>query len=176
MHAPDAGESLPKASQVLEYVLDSYAVLAYLNREEGADVVADLIARTSDETRLFLSVVNLGEVGYIVEREHGEDKLSKTLDRIRRLPIVFVGVDERTALAAAHVKANHRVSYADAFVIALAQESKATVVTGDPEFRSVDKKVDILWLREPNPKREISDRKTARERRAAYRGKPKRKG
>ena len=62
------------------------------------------------------------------------------------------------------------MSYADAFAIALAQELNATIVTGDPEFRSVEKIVDILWLREITLKR-----KQPREARTAYRVKPKRK-
>jgi len=48
--------------------------------------------------------------------------------------------------AAAHIKAHYRVSFADAFAIALAQESTATAVTGDPEFREVEKLIPILWL------------------------------
>lgn len=82
-------------------------------------------------------------------------------------------MDEKTVLAAAHIKANYAVSYADAFAIALAQELKATVVTGDPEFGGVEKMVDILWLREPTPKKKTAEGKAARERRAVYRVKPK---
>ena len=44
------------------------------------------------------------------------------------------------------MKANHRISYADAFAAALAQEYGATVVTGDPEFRSLGEKVSVEWL------------------------------
>jgi predicted nucleic acid-binding protein len=40
----------------------------------------------------------------------------------------------------------HSVSFADAFAIALAQESAATVVTGDPEFKEVEKLIPVLWL------------------------------
>jgi predicted nucleic acid-binding protein len=49
-------------------------------------------------------------------------------------------------LAAAHLKANHRLSYADAFAAALAREYNAAVVTGDPEFRALGDKVRLAWL------------------------------
>ncbi|HEX16514.1 MAG TPA: type II toxin-antitoxin system VapC family toxin [Deltaproteobacteria bacterium] len=49
-------------------------------------------------------------------------------------------------LAAAHIKAQYAVAYADAFSVSLAQELGATVVTADPEFKRVASLVDILWL------------------------------
>jgi ribonuclease VapC len=130
----------------------------------------DLIANATGKTRLFLSIINLGEIAYIIEREHGAPQWQNTLERIRTLPIAIVGVDEPIVLSAAHIKAEHPVSYADAFAIALAQRLQATIVTGDPEFQEVEKLVNILWLREPTTKK-----RTTRERRAAYRTRSKRK-
>ena len=49
-------------------------------------------------------------------------------------------------LAAAHIKATHAMSYADAFVVAAAQEMRATILTGDPEFRTVEGLVPVEWL------------------------------
>lgn len=48
--------------------------------------------------------------------------------------------------AAAHLKARHHISYADAFAVALAQELGATLVTGDPEIREVENLVGVEWL------------------------------
>ncbi len=107
---------------------------------------------------------------YATERERGIEEATNRLADVRRPPITLVGVTEQRVLAAAHVKAKHAVSYADAFAIALAQELNAAIVTGDPEFQSVEKIVDILWLRELAPKG-----KEARERRAMYRVKLRRK-
>jgi len=39
------------------------------------------------------------------------------------------------------------VSFADAFAIALAQDKKATVLTGDSEFTQVESLVPIHWLK-----------------------------
>lgn len=81
------------------------------------------------------------------ERERGTQKATEMLDDIHHLPITLCGIDEKRVLAAAHIKANYPVSYADAFAIALAQEFGATVVTGDPEFKEVESVVPVLWLR-----------------------------
>ena len=100
------------------YVLDSYALFAYFGDEEGADIVADLIKRTAEDVSLFLSLINFGEVAYITEREKGTRRAVELLEDIRRLPITLSRIDEQRVLAAAHVKAHHPVSYADAFAIA----------------------------------------------------------
>jgi ribonuclease VapC len=60
---------------------------------------------------------------------------------IRQLPIEILPVDEQTVLAAAHIRANYAVSYADAFAIAGAQEVGGIMITGDPEFRAVEEEV-----------------------------------
>jgi ribonuclease VapC len=128
------------------YVLDSYAILAYLEGEPGADLVADLLRRTVQEAVLFMSLINFGEIAYIAERERGTQQAKAILQDIRRLPILLGGVNEQRVLAAAHIKAHYPLSYADAFAVALAQELDATVVTGDPEFKTVESLVPVLWL------------------------------
>jgi ribonuclease VapC len=129
------------------YVLDSYALFAYFEDEEGADIVAELIKGTVEGVSLFLSLINFGEMAYITERERGSQAAMEMLDDIRHLPILLCGTDEGRVLAAAHIKARYPVSYDDAFAIALAQELGATVLTGDPEFKRVEDFVPILWLR-----------------------------
>ena len=47
---------------------------------------------------------------------------------------------------AAHIKAGHAISYADAFAVALAQDRGATILTGDPEFKEVEHLIPIEWL------------------------------
>jgi len=44
-------------------------------------------------------------------------------------------------------KANHRISLADAFAAALAKEKKAELVTGDPEFKAMEKEIRIEWVK-----------------------------
>ncbi|MBI4789259.1 MAG: type II toxin-antitoxin system VapC family toxin [Chloroflexi bacterium] len=166
--------SPPEENVPRNYVLDSFAIIGYFDDEPGSEIVGDLIRQVPKSASLFLSIINFGEIAYEAERERGDAGLQTRLAEVRSLPIAFVAADETTVLAAAHIKAKHPVSYADAFAIALAQELKATIVTGDPEFRTVEKFVDILWLREPERKRKQIEKKQAKERRATYRVKSNR--
>jgi len=130
----------------MNYVLDSFAVLAYLGNEEGADKVEELIDKAErGEVKQFMNYVNLGEVYYIVAREFGTAKANEAIAIVKRLPIQFVEVNESLALTAGRIKAMHSLSYADAFVVATAIDKKAVIVTGDKEFEGVYP--DILWIR-----------------------------
>jgi ribonuclease VapC len=95
---------------------------------------------------LYLSLINLGEVYYITQRERGQDKATETLALIDRLPMQQWPVDRSLVLAAALLKANHAIAYADTFAVGLAQQLKIPVVTGDPEFQKVTALIEIVWL------------------------------
>ncbi|NUM62341.1 MAG: PIN domain-containing protein, partial [Ignavibacteriaceae bacterium] len=49
-------------------------------------------------------------------------------------------------LQAAQYKAYHKVSYADAFAAALAKMKKAQLVTGDREFKVLEREIKINWI------------------------------
>ena len=95
-----------------------------------------------------MSVINLGEVLYIVERERGLAQAQKALARIDELPINIIYADRYTTLTAAHIKAQHPIAYADCFATALAQTKEAGLITGDPELKEaeMDALLPIVWL------------------------------
>lgn len=129
------------------YVLDSFAVLAYLEDEAGADQVATLLAAARQgQASVWMSIINYGEVVYITEREQGLFAAQRAIAALDQLPITLVDADRKLTLAAAKVKAHHRVSYADSFAVALAQSHRAAVLTGDPEFRAVTELAPVEWL------------------------------
>ena len=129
------------------YVLDSFALLAYLQDEPVAARIEKLLDNAEkDKCRLFLSIINLGELLYITERRGGVAKAQDALALIRQLPIQVVPADEQVVFAAAHIKANHTLSYADAFVVAVAMQENASILTADPEFQSVERLVTVEWL------------------------------
>jgi predicted nucleic acid-binding protein len=133
------------------FVLDSYAVLSYLQDEPAGSRIEKLLDNAAKgKCRLILSLINLGEILYIVERRGGIAKAQDALALIRQLPVEIPPVDEQAVFTAAHVKANHAISYADAFVVATAIEENATVVTADPEFQSVETVVQVEWLQVPD--------------------------
>ena len=128
-----------------KYILDSYALLAYFQAEPaGAEVRNILKAAAAGASKAFLSVISLGEIYYIVARKRGEAEASAITEAISRLPVGLVDVTRERVLAAARVKAQHPVSYADAFVVATAIEFTATIVTGDPEFKETESRVAVL--------------------------------
>lgn len=129
------------------YVLDSFALLAYFQADPGGEKVRNLLKEASTEkATAFLSDINLGEVLYITERRLGQDMADNTLEDIFRLPVQLADASTERVVGAAHVKAGYAISYADAFVVALAQELEATIITADPEFQKVESLVSILWL------------------------------
>ncbi len=111
-------------------VLDSWALLRYL---EDSEPTAHTVAALLDEETPLMSWINLGEVFYVLRRLHGEDEATETVRDLRdvidgRLP------DERLVLAAARIKSDHPMAYADAFAAALTVAQGATLWTGDPEL------------------------------------------
>ena len=127
------------------FLLDSWAVLAYLKQESPADKrVIDLLEQArKGTTKLFISIINLGEVYYIVGRIRGEDFAEQTLVDLRLLPIEILPVDETAVFEAARWKMRYPLSYADAFVAAAAEEYRATLLTGDPELLAL---TDVLKI------------------------------
>ncbi len=129
------------------YVLDSFALLAYFGAEPGGPQVKAVLARARDRSvDAALTIVNYGELVYITEREQGEVAARKVIAAVDQLPITVVDADRRLTFAAAHIKAHYRLSYADAFAIALTQQTQATLLTGDPEFRAVERLITVAWL------------------------------
>lgn len=128
-------------------VLDSWAVLAYMEDESSGQKVADLIGDAHEHgIPMLMSVVNAGEVWYILAREVSEAEADKAIHELRQLGIEFQDVDMELARVAGGFKAKHRMSYADCFAAALAKEHKAELVTGDKEFKQVEAEIKILWV------------------------------
>lgn len=128
-------------------VLDSWAVLAYLGDESAGQAVADLIVEAqAHDHPLYLSVVNAGEIWYILAREVSEAEADKAIMELRQLGIELVEVDWQLVRAAATFKVKGKMSYADCFAAALAKEKRADLLTGDKEFKQVQDEISIRWL------------------------------
>ena len=136
------------------YVLDSFALLAYLEGEAGMPRVRSVLegAGTQRHT-VYLTLINLGEALYVTERGRGLVEARRTLGAVDQLPLEIVGVSRATVLAAAHIKARFPISYADAFAVVTAQDHGGVVVTGDPEFEPLADAavVAVEWLPRRRP-------------------------
>jgi predicted nucleic acid-binding protein len=128
-------------------VLDAWAVMAYLEDEPAGEKVADIIADAHESnTPLLMTVINLGEVWYIIGRETSEPEADRCERELRQLGIEVVDADWSLTQQAARYKSQHRMSYADCFAAALAKARRADLITGDKEFKQVEQQVQIVWL------------------------------
>ena len=120
------------------FVLDSYAMLAYFRNEEGREKVEQLLNEAvADKHELYMSCINAGEVYYMAYRKDGADKAALAWKALQQFPVQITEIDMAFAHKAAHIKARYKLSYADAFAAALAISKKATLITGDDEFKSL---------------------------------------
>ena len=131
-------------------VLDSWALIAFFEDEPAADAVEKVLAQAAaDKHKLLLSVVNWGEIYYNTMREVSQEAAEQKARDIAALPIDIVGVGDDLTLArqAAIFKATHKMAYADCFAAALAKSRNAELLTGDPEFKELEKEIKINWLK-----------------------------
>lgn len=129
------------------FVLDSWAILAYLEDEPAGQKVGDIIADAHENGDLLLmTAVNAGEVWHIIAREAMETDADRSLNELREIGIEIIDVDWKLTHGAAGFKAQYRMSFADCFAVALAKDRKATLVTGDPELRQLGGLLQMQFL------------------------------
>jgi predicted nucleic acid-binding protein len=133
----------------VKIVLDAWAILAYLQREEPAATRVKELLREAEAHRLdlFISLINVGEIFYTVGRRKGEKVAEETLEELYCLPLSILPPEPDTVIKAARLKSRYSLSYADAFAVVTAQELHATLVTGDPEITQLTGIVSVEPLK-----------------------------
>jgi len=129
------------------FIFDSHALLKFFQKEKGHEKVVHLLQeiKKTDATK-YINAINLGEIIYSTKKEFGDQKKLEVLANIERLNFTILPVPNHLILQAAEYKAQYALSYADCFALASAVEHKATLVTGDPEFKKVEHLVGIVWI------------------------------
>lgn len=131
----------------LPRVFDSWAVIALLEGEPAGSTVSSLILLAqASEAPMWITVVNLGEVWYRLDRAYSQSEADSSVEQIRELGFEVQDADWTLTRQAAQFKSRYRLSYADCFAAALAKQRNVELVTGDPEFRQLEKEIKILWL------------------------------
>ncbi len=130
------------------YALDSFALLAHLENEKRGEKVTRVLlaAQQTQHIKLYMSIINLGEVYYITMRERGEQKAEEIFALIMLLPIQIIEADIAATINASKLKSRYPVAYADCFAASLAISKGIKLMTGDPEFRKMENEVKIEWL------------------------------
>lgn len=126
------------------YVFDSYAILAFLEDGPGQTSWKKPYGkRQPARQRAFSPSSTGGEVYDTVMREVGLEKA----ELLAIYPLQITAADQPLTKLAAQFKGRHRIAYAACFAAALAKQEKAVVLTGDPEFRLLEKEIKVSWLR-----------------------------
>ena len=133
-----------------DYVLDANAVLRYLgvSQGHGADKVLALLRRAEHgQVRIHMSVINLGEVVYVLLKHLNELKVRDYVEKLQHV-VTMVEADALQAFRAAEMKHRYKIGYADSFAATLAVRLKATLVSADPAFEKLG--TSLKWLRLPS--------------------------
>jgi tRNA(fMet)-specific endonuclease VapC len=134
------------------YVLDTTALLILFADRPGAKRVDSLIheaARTHNF--LMMSAVNWGEAYYSVGNRLGEDQARQLVEQTSLLPLAILPADRDRASNAAGLQARYRLGYAHSFAAALAMEQNAVLVSCDPDFEKLGKRLTLLRLPRHTP-------------------------
>jgi predicted nucleic acid-binding protein len=131
---------------VKEYVLDANALVRLYRDAPGAATVENLIRQArSGSAHLAISVINLSEAACVLARYFGSDKALRCIEAARGA-IEIVEVWERQALDTAVLRLRYKLGLADSFAAELAMRTGATLVTADPDFVKLGKRLKVLAL------------------------------
>ncbi len=129
------------------YVLDSSAVLRFLDGEAGFEVVREIFRLAlRGECILLISAVNWGEVAGKLYQRVGSAAAEKTAARILRKGLKIVPVSAERAAASAILSVDLGIGYADAFGVELATDPNSMLVTADYGVKRAEELIRIEFL------------------------------
>jgi len=133
------------------YVLDACALIALLNNENGASIVADAYREAvRGEARIIMNRVNLLEVFYGYYRDDGRIFAENIMTGIKKSAISISDFDDALFPEAGRLKASYKISLADSIVLAQALITNGKLLTADHhEFDSIDGRepIGFKWIR-----------------------------
>ena len=129
------------------YVFDTSAFFTLFENEDGVDEVRRLLGQAKrQEINILASFVSFTEVYYITIQEEGEDAAENRIRLMGMLTIKRVESSPDLGLIAGKLKAQNKISFADAWVAATAILYDATLVHKDPEFKQLDDYITFIDL------------------------------
>jgi len=121
--------------------LDSFALLAWLQDEPGADITEGFLrqAASGPGFQCFVSAINVGEVYYRLYRTRGAEEADTFWEEAWQglVPLTIVTPTPHQIHQAAR-----------AFAAQLAQEKHLPLVSGDPELQALETagELTLIWL------------------------------
>ncbi|OQX05098.1 MAG: hypothetical protein BWK80_52685 [Desulfobacteraceae bacterium IS3] len=130
-----------------EYVLDTSAILAFIENEDGAETVENLLMSSIEEgNKIFISAVTLIEIFYISVQEQGSETGEERLDLLGNLPLIQESLTPQFTKIIGKLKAYKSMSFADCCIAGLAKYKNAVLVHKDPEFEQLEENIEQLKL------------------------------
>lgn len=120
------------------YILDTSALLTYIEDEDGSDYVENLLIKAEKgDVLIYIAFISLTEVFYITTQEKDEAEAWRRIKLIQSLAVRIVESDENLNLMAGKLKATNTISLADAYISAVCQEYAGILVHKDPHFEKM---------------------------------------
>ncbi len=125
------------------FVLDTSALMAFIEQEDGAERVRDILRKHS----IILSWLSILEAVYISQRELGEEEAITRYALLKKLNAEIIwNADEALLLNAAKIKSANSLSLADSIIAAIALQNQATLLHKDPEYEQLHGIVEMEFL------------------------------
>src|ERR1700722_17610127 len=133
---------------MVRYVLDSSAILRYLDDEAGAARVSEIIkSHLAGRCEVVVSALHWGEVAGITCKLHDRPAMELVLERLSSFGLLIIAADADRAVQSSLIKLKRNIPYVAAFGIELASDSKDQVfVTADFDFKRASRDVTIEFL------------------------------
>ena len=137
------------------FVLDACALIAYINKEDGWDVIRDMYNQAFEDknTDIYMNKLNLLECYYDVIKKLGVEDADWTMKTVREMPINVVDCwdkDDVVFKKAGYFKSKYKMSLADSVALAESEARGGSLVTSDHgEFDAVERSenISIKWFR-----------------------------
>ena len=136
-----------------KYVLDACALLAFIYKESGCDIVKSaLIQADNGNSEVYMNKLNLLEVYYNIVRTDGVQQADNFYAVVLKLPIIIInGLTDEVFRKAGYIKTQYKMSLADSVALGEASILDASILTSDHhEFDTIESQETIrfLWIRE----------------------------
>ncbi|MBN2029790.1 PIN domain-containing protein [bacterium] len=128
-------------------LLDAYGLLLYLQKDGPYRVIKTLFWDAQQEKNpILVNEMSIGEVFHIISSVHSIEKAETFMPLLEILPFEIISNCLDDIMQAARIKARYAIGTVSSLVVATAIVQKATLVTGDPEFKKVNGLIPIRWL------------------------------
>ena len=119
-------------------LIDSWAWIEYFKGTSAGNKAKEII---ESGDKLLLSTINVSEI-YIFLLKNKPEESDKLINFVLNSSFVML-LDSKLAISAAKIKQSKKIGLADAIVIATAEENKATILTGDDDFKNME---NVIYL------------------------------